>query len=284
MGMVPVRQFGANKMKFIHSTNHTVLHTSTKCDDAVRLLSLNEQKYVRYFHGHTGKVAHLSVTHTQDLFLSSGEDATVRLWDIRVPDCLGVLRAKQRCLGAMDPGGLVFAMAAAEQGLLPPAVLMYDARQFEKGPFESFPLPMVPGDWTGLRFSPNGKLLALSHAAGRCTLLDSFTGAVVATPLIYTSSGDDIEMAFTPCSGFLAAGSPEGPVRLVPAAASATPPPVAANAPLLGPAPVPAGGEVEAVAVLPGHHDTTACVLFNPQFSMMASACRVLSLWLPREL
>ena len=61
-----------------------------------------------------------------------------------------------------------------------------------QGPFSTFTIDGPPLDWTSVRFSPNGALLALAAADGRTQLLDAFAGTQASksghghTPLVGT--------------------------------------------------------------------------------------------------
>ena len=64
------------------------MHASTKLDDhALRYHSTHDNKYLSYFKGHTARVRSVHMSPVDDTFVSAGDDATVRLWDLRMPDC-----------------------------------------------------------------------------------------------------------------------------------------------------------------------------------------------------
>ena len=50
-------------------------------------MSLKENKYIRYFGGHEKKVVTLSMSPTDDTFLSGSLDKSIRLWDLRSNHC-----------------------------------------------------------------------------------------------------------------------------------------------------------------------------------------------------
>lgn len=62
-----------------------------------------------------------------DMFLSGSVDDTVRLWDLRSPNCQGLLNiAGQPCV-AIDPAGVVFAVALNMRQ----TIMLYDIKQFD---------------------------------------------------------------------------------------------------------------------------------------------------------
>jgi COMPASS component SWD2 len=58
----------------------------------IRYLSLFDNAYLRFFTGHEGRVTSLSMSATDDRFLSASVDGTVRLWTLQQPTvraCVG---------------------------------------------------------------------------------------------------------------------------------------------------------------------------------------------------
>lgn len=74
-----------------------------------RYLSLHDNKYIRYFSGHTKKVVSLCVSPIEDMFVSGSLDKSLRLWDLRSPNGQGYINVMGRPVAAFDPDGLVLA-------------------------------------------------------------------------------------------------------------------------------------------------------------------------------
>ena len=62
-----------------------------------------------------------------DMFLSGSMDKTLRLWDLRSPNCQGLMHLTSRPVAAFDPEGLIFAAGVNSE-----SVKLYDLRSFDK--------------------------------------------------------------------------------------------------------------------------------------------------------
>lgn len=170
------KKYGVDLIHFTHSQN-TAIHSSTKVDDAIRYLSLHDNKYLRYFPGHTKKVISLCISPVEDSFLSGSIDKTLRLWDLRSPNCQGVMHLSGRPIAAYDPEGLIFAAGVNSE-----SIKLYDLRSFDKGPFVTFKLNQEREcEWTGLKFSRDGKTILISTDGQFIRLVDAFHGTPLQT-------------------------------------------------------------------------------------------------------
>ena len=177
------KKYGVDLIHFTQDKAN-VVHASTKENDIIRYLNVGENKYISYFRGHTKRVVALSMSPSDDSFLSGSLDKTIRLWDLRSNNCQGLMQLAGRPVAAFDPEGLIFAA-----GINSESVKLYDLRSFDKGPFSSFKFScelvlkrddrkatehnllmalmiLIAADkdveWTGLKFSPDGKSILVS--------------------------------------------------------------------------------------------------------------------------
>ncbi|XP_054709980.1 WD repeat-containing protein 82-like [Uloborus diversus] len=249
------KKYGVDLIRYTHAAN-TAVHSSTKIDDTIRYLSLHDNKYIRYYQAHQKKVTSLCMSPVDDTFMSSSLDKTIRIWDLRSPNCQGVMHLPgSRSVVNFDPEGLIFAV-----GINSELVRLYDLKSFDKGPFNTFKLPQDKDcDWTGLKFSPDGKTILISTNGQVIRLIDAFHG----TPLqVFTghinNKGLPLEASFSPDSQFIFSGSTDGRVHVWSAES---------------------GNKTAELCC--DHTGPVQCVQFNPKYMMLASACTNMAFWLP---
>ncbi|KAF6101664.1 WD repeat domain 82 [Phyllostomus discolor] len=209
------KKYGVDLIRYTHAAN-TVVYSSNKIDDTIRYLSLHDNKYIRYFPGHSKRVVALSMSPVDDTFISGSLDKTIRLWDLRSPNC--------------------------------------------QGPFATFKMQYDRTcEWTGLKFSNDGKLILISTNGSFIRLIDAFKGVVMHTFGGYANSkAVTLEASFTPDSQFIMIGSEDGKIHVW------------------------NGESGIKVAVLDGKHTgPITCLQFNPKFMTFASACSNMAFWLP---
>ncbi|KIY43772.1 WD40 repeat-like protein [Fistulina hepatica ATCC 64428] len=288
------KKYGVDLPRFTHK-NTTVIHASTKEDDTIRYHSLHDNRYLQYFRGHTDKVISLEVSPIDDGFMSASIDKTVRLWDLRTPNCRGLLPLPAQSVVAYDTTGMVFAVAINNFA----KILLYDQANFDKAPFLTISVedptlafisyPPRPICMTSLSFSSNGKYILVGCSGNAHYIVDAFEGHMLAKLEGHTGlerrtmnmqpniqpvrgcSGE--EVSWTPDSNYVISGSLDGKIYIWDTR----------NVPTKS-------GEVDLqshpavfrpLAVLEGHPGISRCVKFNPKYLMLASAGVELAFWLP---
>lgn len=280
------KKYGVGLIRHTHVSN-TAIHTSNKIDDTIRYLSLPDNKYLRYFIGHQKSVVTLCMSPIDDTFLSGSLDKTIRLWDLKSPNCSGIMQTQGRPVANFDPEGLIFAV-----GINSEYVKLYDLRSFDKGPFNAFKLNHNKDvNWTGLKFSPDGKQICITTDANTLQTLDSFIGTPLysfttnqngtsTTGASATAVGAGVggalttnnnnnsnssssvhiscEASYSPDSQYIFAGTTDGSIHVWDA------------------------DKASRVTILKGERNSPIqCVQFNPKFMMLASACSKMSFWIP---
>ncbi|OAF70909.1 WD repeat-containing protein 82 [Intoshia linei] len=193
------KKYGVSLIRCTHA-NNTAIHASTKVDDTIRYLSLHDNKYIRYFSGHSKRVINLEMSPNDDTFISSSEDNTFRIWDLRSPNCHGLIKSDNSILASYDPEGILFAIASENE-----KIKLFDKRSFDKGPFLTFKLEGIEGfgTWNSIKFNPNGKNICLMTQNNSLILVNAFKGNIVHTFSDHVTSKPDSNFDFTPDGNFL---------------------------------------------------------------------------------
>nr|XP_057910851.1 WD repeat-containing protein 82-like isoform X2 [Doryrhamphus excisus] len=249
------KKYGADLIRYTHGDSQNVIYTSNKLDDTIRYLSLTDNKYIRYFRGHTARVIALSMSPVEDMFISGSLDETIRIWDLRSENSQGLTTPMGRPICSFDPDGLIFAVGVESQ-----TIKLYDVRAFDKGPFKSFEMRLHRSCvWSGLKFSNDGKQILISTNGGVICILNAFSGDVMHTFSGYNNSrGLTLEACFTPDSQFVMIGSEDGRVHVWNTDSGMK------------------------VAVLDGKHPgPISTIQFNPRYMTFATACTNMTFWLP---
>ncbi|RHZ25248.1 hypothetical protein DYB31_008591 [Aphanomyces astaci] len=192
---IHTKQYGAEIVRFTHHPDCMIWSSQNDFDDhAIRYHSVYDNKFLRYFSGHTKKVTSLMMHPTADEFLTASMDSTFRMWDIRVKTATGLLNCGENntaISAAYDSDGLVFGVYTGDS-----LVRMYDARNYNDGPFAKFSLheesiesalrPLLQSrqfkaklDVHAIQFSPDQQHILLNTNAGLLVQLDAFEGKLV---------------------------------------------------------------------------------------------------------
>lgn len=207
------KKYGCHLAKFTHQQKNCV-YASTKEDNTIRYLSLNDNSYIRYFRGHKGLVTSLEVSPLQDVFCSASLDDTIKLWDTRTSSFQASIPSEKPSYVAFDPSGLVIAVASEATG----KVELRDAKQFDAMPFQTCQLPKG-FRFNKIEFSNDNKYFLLSSTNQKHMILDAFD-LFVHTELGETEAipprawPDTGSACFSPDGRFVFAGNGDGKVAL----------------------------------------------------------------------
>ncbi|KAK7386709.1 hypothetical protein VNO78_27044 [Psophocarpus tetragonolobus] len=201
------KKYGVDLVCFTSHPTTVIYSSKNGWDESLRLLSLHDNKYLRYFKGHHDRVVSLSLCSRKDCFISGSLDRTVLLWDQRAEKCQGLLHVQGRPAISYDDQGLVFAIAFGGY------IRMFDARKYEKGPFEIFSVGGDISDANVVKFSNDGRLMLLTTADGHIHVLDSFRGTLLSTyNVIPVSCNSTLEASFSPEGMFVISSSGDGSI------------------------------------------------------------------------
>ncbi|KAE9984111.1 hypothetical protein EG328_009162 [Venturia inaequalis] len=176
------QKYGVHLARFTHHSS-SILYASTKVDDGIRYLSSHDNSYIRYFRGHTDKVTSIAMSPSNDEFLSCSLDNTVRMWSLNSPNARGQLNLHAPYFAAFDPSATVIAIASP----LTHSILLYDIRNYDKPPFQTFDLADYEQrfnhtnngrNWSKLEFSNDGKSIVVATTGPGHFVLDAFDGTL----------------------------------------------------------------------------------------------------------
>ncbi|RVX08692.1 Protein anthesis pomoting factor 1 [Vitis vinifera] len=146
-----------------------VLHTGKPREQCYQNLTTPAGRLVNSIF--PSQVVSLCMSPINDSFMSGSLDHSVRIWDLRVNSCQGILRLRGRPTVAYDQQGLVFAVAM-EGG----AIKLFDSRSYDKGPFDTFFVGGDTAEVCDIKFSNDGKSMLLTTTNNNIYVLDAYGG------------------------------------------------------------------------------------------------------------
>ncbi|XP_052188210.1 protein ANTHESIS POMOTING FACTOR 1 isoform X2 [Diospyros lotus] len=216
------------------------------------LVTASEDDSVRLYDIANAKVVSLCMSPVNDSFMSGSVDHSVRIWDLRVNACQGILRLRGRPAVAYDQQGLVFAVAM-EGG----AIKLFDSRSYDKGPFDTF---LVGGDMAevcDIKFSNDGKSMLLTTTNNSIYILDAYGGEKRCAFTLDPSPNTMIEATFTPDGQYVVSGSGDGKLHAW------------------------SISKRTKVASWDSHIGVASCLKWAPRRVMFVAASSVLTFWIP---
>ncbi|KAK4781817.1 hypothetical protein SAY86_015919 [Trapa natans] len=248
------KKHGADRVCFTHHPSSIICSSKHNLDtgESLQYLSMYDNRCLRYFKGHKERVVSLCMSPINDSFMSGSLDHSVRIWDLRVNACQGILHLRGRPTVAYDQQGLVFAVAM-EGG----AIKLFDSRSYDKGPFDTFLVGGDKAEVCDIKFSNDGKSMLLSTTNNSIYVLDAYAGDKRCGFNLEPSPGTMIEATFTPDGQYVVSGSGDGTIH-------------AWN--------VNMGTEI---ASWNSYIGVSSCLKWAPRRAMLVAASSVLTFWIP---
>lgn len=160
------------------------------------------------------RVTAIEMSPIDDTLLTASLDETVRFWDLRSSTCQGVVAGETSTLVAIDPQGLVFAVATNFT-----TIRVYDFREYTQGPFATWNVEdhgaRLP-DWSSLKFSADGKRLIVTTISDTIYVLDAYEGRLLQRLVGHagpTAASCGEEVCITPDARYVMAGGRDNCVR-----------------------------------------------------------------------
>ncbi|KAM7267975.1 hypothetical protein ACFE04_010141 [Oxalis oulophora] len=249
------KKHGADRVCFTHHISSVICSSKYNFEggrESLRYLSMYDNRCIRFFKGHDQRIVSLCMSPVNDSFMSGSLDHTVRIWDLRVTACQGILRLRGRPTVAYDQQGLVFAVAM-EGG----AIKLFDSRSYDKGPFDTFLVGGDNAEVCDIKFSNDGKSMLLTSTNNHVYILDAYQGEKRCGFSLEPSPGSHIEATFTPDGQYVVSGSGDGSLH-------------AWN--------INTGYEV---AHWESQIGVATCLKWAPRRVMLAAASKALTFWIP---
>ncbi|GAB2281727.1 Protein ANTHESIS POMOTING FACTOR 1 [Dionaea muscipula] len=249
------KKHGADRICFTHHPNSVICSSKYNINssgESLRYFSMYDNRNLRYFKGHNDRIVSLCMSPINDSFMSGSLDHSVRIWDLRVNACQGILRLRGKPTVAYDQQGLVFAVSM-EGG----AIKLFDSRSFDKGPFDTF---LVGGDTAevcDIKFSNDGRSMLLTTKSNNVYVLDAYNGEKRCGFSLEPSSNTAIEAAFTPDAQYVLSGSGDGNLHAWHI------------------------DKRQQVARWSSEIGVVSCLKWAPRRAMFAAASTVLTFWIP---
>lgn len=274
---VYVKTHGLGKIKFTHHELCLLLSSEKKTND-IRYLSLYDNKYLRYFRGHSDIVTSLSMSPQDDYFLSSSVDRTVCYWNLNSSYPIGKLKLEHNAAfpyAAFDKSGVIFGIMCQNAVNGAHYLKLYDAREFERGPFVNIAPsreqlvaafdktnPRLDPEmlWTHFEFSADGKNILINTNTDAVLVCDGYESkeplAICSRRMNYQQGQHPpLAAAFSPDSRYVMTGAGDNSVQLCDVIT----------------------GEVK--KTLNGHKSPVKVISCNPKYDMFATACYSAALW-----
>ncbi|ONM51013.1 Transducin/WD40 repeat-like superfamily protein [Zea mays] len=121
------KKYGVGLVCFTDNPSIVLYSSNNGWDESLRLLSMNDNRFIRYYKGHLDRVVCIALCSGKENFLSCSLDRTILLWDHRAEKPQGLLRAQRRPTVSYDAQGMVFAVAYGGR------IKMFDIRKFGMG-------------------------------------------------------------------------------------------------------------------------------------------------------
>jgi COMPASS component SWD2 len=226
-------------------------------------MSIHDNSFLGYLRGHKDRVTGVEVNPVNDNVLSVSKDGTLRVWDLRSPQCQGLIHLETpRAVCAWDGRGTWFAVGRDDVK----EVRLFDMRSFDAGPFKTWDNLHAPGAGAmqRLHLSTDG-MHAVIQTEGTCHLLiDAVTGRVKRSltghqPLGALSAGEDV--SFTPDGKYILGGSASGDIHVWDVEGERY--------------------DGQSSFYLEAHKSPVLGVAFNPKYAVMASVASEMALWQP---
>ena len=232
LGLPDTRQ--STQTRHLYSHNDYCVLTAGNKATTVQYWSLYDNKILRKFKGHKSSIYEINLCPTEDMFLTSSNDQTVRLWDLKQAGCLAKMDLPKDSVGlsshpraVFDSTGMVFTVMTEMARGEGHYIHLYDARNYQGGAFSELKLsskaineamvtqrvPPPPPKAAGsspltidkISFNESGNRILVHASEGYALVLDGYEGTI--QRIFRSSRGNARVSCFTPDEKSLLLGS-----------------------------------------------------------------------------
>ncbi len=250
-------KYGCDKAIFTHNTK--AILCASKIDYRIMYWCTHNNKILFSFLGHSDIITDLTINPFNDLFISTSNDKTSRLWDLNLKKCLCIFQDSQ--CAVFDNTGNVLASVTysmdKETERYENFINLYNIENPENindgKPFDVFSIKSN-GFIKKIKFSNNGDYL-IAITDNFLFIIDAVQGKINHDMEI----NDEINTVdITPDSKYIALACASGNVLIY-------------------------SDKGELIKTLEFHTKNCECVTFNPRYAIMATADTNLVFWIPDE-
>jgi COMPASS component SWD2 len=251
------KKYGCDKAIFTHNTK--AILCASKSDYRIMYWCTHNNKILYSFLGHSDIITDLCINPFNDLFMSTSNDKTSRLWDLNKKKCLCIFQDSQ--CAVFDNTGKVLASVTysmdKETERYENFINLYNIENPEsindEKPFDVFSIKSN-GFIKQIKFSNNGDYL-IGITDNYLFIIDAVGGKILHEMEI----NDEINTVdITPDSKYVALACASGNVLIY-------------------------SIEGKLIKTLEFHTKNCECITFNPRYAIMATADTNLVFWIPSE-
>ena len=286
------RSHGIGEVQYTHHESCVLLSSDVArdrrfCD--IRYLCMYDNRYLRYYKGHTDKVTSLSMSPIEDYFLSTSNDKSVRLWNINSPTSLAQMNLPDYVTNPVvryEGEGLVFGVQYQDYRTQGQSLKLFDARAIEKGPFQTISpkyevlknavtkgmmkagggsaptrgqlAKAMQAQWTDFAFSPDGLKILINTKSDLLLILDGFEETVEPVAICHRKNETNSQLGacFSADASCVIAGNDNNEVQIFDR------------------------GTGELRNTLSGHIAPVGAVACSPLYDVVATGCLNTVLWI----
>lgn len=278
------KENGIGKIAYTHHEETVVASSDKRNNHDLVYYCLYDNRYLRYFRGHSDRVSSISMCPTDDRFITGSVDKTVCMWDLSTATPTGKVMLPQFCddpIVKFDESGIVFGVMSRDNKAKKQCLKLFDSRKYSVGPFDdivpslnlmetaimksnpSLTPPMLQkyfeSSWTSFDFSADGNHILANTLTDVLLVLDGFRSDV--EPLAISNRKNDSSLNLGACfSGnakYVYTGNEENQVLIYDKSSG------------------------ELLSALDGHASPVGCIKGNPRYDQIASGCTNTVLWIP---